>query len=349
MQERIEKLEQLINYHDNKYWVLNEPEISDYEYDKLIEQLKELDPNNSLITKLNTSVENLDKITHSEQMLSLDKKYSWQELIEWCKSVSRNNNEVFEIQPKFDGWSGQVTNGILYTRGDDGIGVNISNKIPLMLADFNSYTHKLSDVIINNDLRGEIIMRKSIFKKYKDKILRSDNKSTYKTERSILAGLLRTHKTDLNYSGLLSFMVYETFTKNFTLDKLLNLSDMHWESIINNFKHADFPADGLVIKLADKNYSKSLGNTSHHPRGEMALKFGNPTGITIIKNVEWQIGKKNTLTPVAILEPVDIIGHTITKANLHNLDQIDRLNIKINDKILIERCGEIIPNIVKVL
>lgn len=339
---RINELEKLIKYHDNLYWNENEPEISDEEYDKLIQELKLLDSNNPLLQKLSGSTYG-QKVQHEESMLSLDKVYSVDELLIWAEKISRNNSELFSIEPKFDGWSGQYTNRTLYTRGDDGLGQNISDKIPIIKIERDEKYTPLKNHIDNE--RGEIIMKKSTFSAVQPKIKRKDGQ-LYKTERSILAGLLRTKETQIQFGEILTFLPYDSYGVNFSLQEMKSLD---WKTLIDNIKQSDYPTDGLVIKLKDLNYSQSLGVTAHHPRGQIALKYGNPIGTSKLLNIEWFVGKNNTLNPVAIIEPCIIAGHTISKVNLHNAQNIIDININIGDLIVVERCGEIIPQITKVI
>ena len=343
MSSRILELENLIKYHDNLYWKQNNPSISDQEYDLLVQELKLLDPNNQLLQKLHSPINNSKKVEHDESMLSLDKVYSIEDLLIWAEKISRTQNELFSIEPKFDGWSGQYTNQILYTRGDDGLGQNISDKIPIIKIERNETLTSLKNH--KNNERGEIIIKKSTFSEIQNKIKRKDGQ-LYKTERSILAGLLRTKETPIQFAEILTFVPYDSYSIAFTLSEMKSLN---WSELINNIKNSDYPTDGLVIKLKDLEYSNSLGVTAHHPRGQIALKYGNPIGTSKLLNVEWFVGKNNTLNPVAIIEPCVIAGHTITKANLHNAQNIIDININIGDQIVVERCGEIIPQITKVI
>ncbi len=338
------RLEELISYHNHLYWELNEPEISDIQFDDLIKELKELDPNNALLkTIISPLLNNNRKVKHEVPMLSLDKAYTINELILWASKIIRHENEMFSIQPKYDGWAAVYKNKILASRGDGIIGENLNNKIDLINIDNNLKEGPLKD--FQEDVLGEIIIKKSVFKSNFQKIIRKDGRS-YKTERSALTGLLSSKENiDINYP-ILTFIDYNKYSYD------LAYSDMHvfeWDKFIENVKEWDYPTDGLVIKLKDIQYSHSLGYTNHHPKGQIALKYGNPSGQTKLIDVEWAVGKNNTINPVAILEPVIIAGHTITKANLHNAKRLLDFDLKINDTVIVERCGEIIPDIVKVI
>lgn len=313
-----------IKKHNHLYWIENNPEISDEEYDLLINKLKLLDPNNNLLNYVGTT-NNEDPI-----MLSLDKVYSIDELKIWCQKVSRTSDEIFILQPKYDGWAVFYNgNDKLITRGNE----NIIDKSPLISIMSTSYVGPISNY--KKEILGEIILKKQDF---------INLNSKYKTPRSALAGILSSD-TLLYDNYILELIDYNIFSQTFTLN---TINEIDWDNIQLNIKDWDYPTDGLVIKLADNEYSKSLGYTNHHPKGQIAFKPKNPSAITSLKNIEWFVGKNNTLTPVAILDPIEIYGHTIQKASLHNYDEIIRLDLHIGDTVLVERCGEIIPQIKKV-
>jgi len=344
--DRIQQLEELIQKHNIYYWVDNNPQITDEEFDKLEAELRELNPNSKILNQVHTitPIESTrrKKVVHDTPMLSLDKVYTIPKLISWCEKFSRNENELFEIQPKLDGCSADFSNGILSTRGDDGIlGIDISDKIPLINIESKNYIGPLSG--FNGNIRGEIIIKKQTFKKYKNQLIRKDG-SFYKIERNATVGLLLqdnlTSKSNMN--NILTLVSYEYMS---IVQNLNVLKKMSWEYLIEEVKECDYPTDGLVIKLYDANYSISLGNTEHHPKGQIALKYGNPKVESTLINVIWQCGKSK-LTPVGIIKPVVLAGAEINKVTLHNAKFILEKDIKINDLVLIERSGEIIPHII---
>lgn len=340
---RVEYLKEQIKHHDRKYWNGGDPEISDPEYDLLVEELRRLEPNSQIINKINSPSTYRQKVKLEEELLSLDKVYDIDSLIKWASKISRNENEEFSIQPKYDGWSAFYNGKVLATRGDGLVGDNISDKIPLINVQKKDVVIPLSH--FKEKLRGEIILKKTTFKENYQKILRKDGR-TYKTERSALQGILGPKDVKVNLGAILTFVDYDMFSITI---KLSDMNNYDWKSLINNVKNSEYPTDGLVIKLKDENYSKSLGITSHHPRGQIAFKYGNPSAETVLLDVKWYVGKDNTLNPVAIVKPVIIAGHEIKRANLHNAKNIIKLNINIGDKVIIERCGEIIPDIIKII
>lgn len=341
--DRIQELEKLIKKHNKLYWIDNNPEITDEEFDKLEYELRILNPNNHTLNIVNTIDPIIStkrkKVKHDTPMLSLDKVYTIPELFQWCDKTSRNEFEYFVIQPKFDGCSADFSNGILSTRGDDGInGVDISDKIQLITLESKEYVGPLINTTFS--IRGELIIKKSIFKKYKDKLLRKDGRY-YKLERNATVGLLM-QEDNLKTPEILTFATHNLISMILPLNELKKIS---WEFLIEEIKECDYPTDGLVIKLLDEEYSNSLGYTGHHPRGQIALKYGNPKAESKLINVIWQVGK-NKLTPVGIINPIILAGAEINKVTLHNAKFILEKDIKINDSILIERSGEIIPHVI---
>jgi len=339
---RIDELVSLIEYHDNQYWNLNDPKISDEDYDKLLNELKTLNPQHPLGNKINSPIKcALGKIKHKTPMLSLDKFYSVEEILNWCDSVSRNVEEVFRLEPKLDGIAARhyvrSAGNLIATRGDDGInGENISDKWVTIL--YENFNGDIPISQLTEDALGEILMKKSTFEKMKSVLLRK-NGEPYKYPRSACVGILSRDGIQVNADQVLSFVDYNKFSAKLTLNQLHAID---WVSYINNVKNWDYPTDGLVIKLDDAAYSDSLGFTNHHPKGQMALKFDNPFVHTKLVNVIWQIGK-NKLTPVGIVEPVVIAGATVTRVSLHNAKNIIDRDIQIGDIVKLERAGEIIP------
>ena len=336
------ELYELLSYHNKKYWIENSPEISDIEYDKLMQQYIFLGGSQEDFKIEGVLSDTNQKYIHKNPMLSLDKVYTFDELIIWINKVIRSENEEFIIQPKYDGWAGKFIKeqNLLITRGDGYKGEDISSKLPLIKIKIN---HQNID---NDYVIGEIIINKDTFNEHHNELKRK-NGELYKTPRTCLTGILASDEIKQYSFKPLEFVDYSLYSHVLTA-KEFNIT--YWERIINNIQnYFEYPCDGIVIKLKDLDYYNSLGNTAHHPRGAVAFKFGNPSGMTKLIDVKWYVGKNNTLNPVAILEPVNIAGHKITKANLHNAENILNLKIKINDTVIVERCGEIIPDIIKVI
>lgn len=341
--DRINNLEHLIDYHDHQYWVLNDPKISDADYDEFIRELTSLDPKNVRLNKIHSAVTGSGKIKHAIPMLSLDKVYDINNLNKWLDKTSRNNDELYNLEPKLDGLSADRTASILATRGDGIEGEDISNKIPIITVESKDYNGPML-LDPNPYRRGEIIVKKDAYEKYKDIVLKGDG-TKYKTPRGMCSGLINQDDVDLSLTAVLTFVQFDNFGVKY-LDT--QLRDLNWPEMLNNLKDWEYPTDGLVIKLLDIEYSDSLGFTSHHPRGQIAYKGLNPSATAKLINVIWSAGK-NKLTPIGVIEPVEIAGAIITRVSLHNAKNIVDRDININDELTVERAGEIIPYVVAVL
>jgi len=325
MQDKI-SLENKIKYHNQKYWEENNPEISDFEYDRLVEQLKKIDPNSDVIY-----------YNKNRSMLSLRKIYSVNELKKWIDSVKRNDQERFLFEPKLDGVSGVLQNGQLFTKGE-----NISNKICLIRY-VNKKITALKDVTEN--VRGEIIIPRNIFKTEQD-IFKRNNGENFKTARHACSSILMGKKINKIFKNKIHLVDFEAFSKEYSIQELLKLNFKKLEKQIKDPSIFNYDVDGFIIKLADKKYSTMLGSTSHHPRGEIAYKFQSEMKKTILKDIVWSVGKYS-ITPIGILKPINLYNTTVSKVALHNAKFIIDNDLKINDIVTIEKAGEIIPHIVK--
>jgi len=333
---RKEELERLITYHDRLYWEDDDSNISDSEYDVLVEELRAIDPKHPLLNEINTPVSiPAGKITHKNPMLSLAKKYSVNEILEWCGKTARTDNELFDIQLKLDGATGEFNAGVLSTRGNGYIGVNISDKLPIIKFEGNENPKYVV---------GEIVMTLKDFDRIRDKICRK-NGEAYKTPRNACAGLFNRDDIDDSLGKILTFVPFNHVNLSV---KYKHMAKLDWNTLIQKAIMNKYPTDGLVIKLHDEEYSKSLGATSHHPKGQMALKFKNPTGRTKLIDIFWSSGK-NVITPVGKVEPVEISGVIVSNVNLHNYKYVLDNDIHIGDEIIVERCGDIIPDVQKVI
>lgn len=349
--KQVWELEQLIKYHDKLFWENNNQKISDEEYDELKQQLKSLDPNNQLLNKrYDLSASGRKKIKHNKTVLSLDKAYSIEELLTWATKISRDDNESFIIQPKFDGLTAILNGKVLATGGDDGeYGLDISDKIPIISLETAGYEGRLSlywshnEIDIKINIVGELILRKSNFITHKE-LLKRKSGEYYKTERNAAVGLFSQKETP-NIPPILSFVDHDLFSLELTLKEM---KEYNWPKFLSETKEIDYPTDGIVFKLKDEAYSDSLGYTSHHPHGQIALKYGNPKAQSTLLNVEWSMGKR-FLTPVGIIKPTILLGHTISNVNLHNAKRVLDLDLHIGDDVIFERCGEIIPDIIEVI
>jgi len=335
-----EKLVSLIEFHNRKYWDDAAPEISDEEYDSLLRELASRDPRHPLLEKvLSPKITGASTVRHASPMLSLDKAYSHGELLEWAAKFARDENEPFLAQPKYDGISASLADGVLATRGDGFEGEDISDKLPLINLEKATYKGPPA-----GDARGEIVIRNDDFKNLYPNILKKDGKP-YKNQRNAVAGIvgLKDISGMILQGARLTLVDYGTHTETISLAELKDKS--RWSQIIEKFSALPYPMDGIVLKLKDSAYSDSLGSTAHHPRGQIAFKFSGTRAVSTIKHIEWSFGKK-FLTPLAVIEPVEIGGTTIKKLTLHNYRFLKTNDIQIGDKIVVERAGDVIPHIV---
>ena len=326
-------LEEQIQKHDKLYWELGMPEISDTDYDLLVEQLRALAPGHPLVNRINTPTVSAGKIKHLRPMRSLDKCYTEAELLAWAKSVARGPEEVFLVQRKKDGWSGEFQDAdTLVTRGDGEEGDDISHIASSI--DIRGY-HDFS----TGPMYGEIVLLKSTFL-----AARAKNLLPYKNTRSALGGIIRNASAPKEWHELLTFVPFDYYSETVTLAEMPGVD---WAGVLEGFAAGDIPTDGAVITLADREYGESLGATDHHPKHSIALKHKNPTAVTKLLDVYWQCGK-GRISPVAQLEPVECDGITISQSTLHNLNFIAKLGLQIGDTVKIGKLGDVIPGILSV-
>ena len=334
----LEDLVNQISFHNKLYWTDGEPEITDVEYDELVRQLEVIDEDHPLIHAVHApQVAGSGKVVHANPMLSLDKAYSLEEILEWANKNARDMDEVFQIQPKYDGISANYAGGILATRGDGAEGENITDKLSLIELESTGYRGP-----VNRPVRGEIIIRNDDFENLYSNITRKDGKS-YKNSRNAVAGIMGLKDiADIKSQGAkITIVDYDMISYTVTLRDFAD----QWASIITDIENLPYPMDGIVIKYADKAYADSLGNTAHHPRAQIAFKFTNVQRESVLLGVEWSFGK-NCITPVAQIAPVNVSGVTIQRATLHNAQNIIDRDIHIGDTVIVERAGDVIPYIV---
>lgn len=337
----LEELEHLIAYHNELYWKKAAPEISDVEYDDLMRELEAIAPDHPLLTEVHgAAVASSGKIRHKEPMLSLDKAYSLEKVLEWADKFVRSCDEILLIQPKYDGISARWEDGMLVTRGDGSEGEDISDKVPLIEVEgVDNYVGKLKR---DMPVRGEIVIRDDDFRTIYQNIRRKSG-GVYKNSRNAAAGIMSLKEIDdIKAQGAkLTLVDYRKISFSYSRKEFAE----YFDEVLEKIQALPYPTDGAVIKIADEKYAASLGNTAHHPRGAIAFKFTNIRRQSVLRKVEWSFGK-NCLTPVAEIDPVEIGGVTITHATLHNLQNVLDRDLHINDIIEVERAGDVIPYIV---
>ncbi len=393
-ENNIEALRSVLKFHEYRYYVETNPLISDYEYDLLYKKLVLFEQQNPLlITKDSPTqrvgvglIKDFPKVQHLVPMLSLENSYNEEDLLDWdrkAKELSGLNEIEYTIEPKFDGASISLVyeNNVLVrgvTRGDGETGDDITpnirqiKSIPLSAAFSN---HNIQQI----EIRGEVLMNKSNFKKYNDSLM-EEGLPPLANPRNAAAGSLRIKDTSIvgkrNLEGFLYHVSYISKTdenKKETLHSHSDILNLLWDlgfkspkkemklvkgiaSVINEInafekQRDDLPyeIDGLVIKVNDLHLQDQLGMTSHHPRWAIAYKFKARQATSQLLSVEFQVGRTGAVTPVAKIQPVQVGGVTVSSISIHNEEYIKEKQLKILDHILIERSGDVIPQIVKSL
>lgn len=379
-EEKIKKLREEINYHNYKYYVENNPVISDYEYDQLLKQLEQLEAEYpDLITPDSPTqrvgeqpLEGFKTVKHKVPMLSLANTYNYDELRDFDERVRKTVGDVeYIVDPKVDG----VGVALLYedglfvrgaTRGDgvkgDDITANLKTirSIPLKLR---------GNVLKNIEVRGEVYMPLEGFKKY-NREQATEGGVIFANPRNAAAGSLRQLDPRVVASRPLDIFIYYLsysdrefdslenafkalkeagFRINPLMKKVRNIDEVieYCEDLEKKRDILDYEIDGVVIKVNSYDQQKELGETSKNPRWAIAYKFSAKQATTKLKDIVIQVGRTGTLTPVAVLEPVKVGGVTVSRATLHNFDELKRKDIRIGDWVLVERSGDVIPQVVK--
>ncbi len=390
-EKKIEALREKIRHHEYLYYVLDNPEISDAEFDKLMQQLKDLESEHpSLITPDSPTQrvggkprEGFVKVRHSTPMLSLDNTYSEEELRDWERRVHEltGRSEVdYVCELKLDGMSlalvyedGQLARGV--TRGDGTVGEDVTlnvrtvRSVPLSIPKDRL---KKAGIPTDFEVRGELLMPTASFKKINEERERN-GLSTFANPRNFTAGTVRQLDSNITAQRRLDYFSYMLLVNGRTyfdrhrktldaLDaagfkvnqarKLVHSIEEVWEFIQEwEGKRESLPyeIDGIVVKVDRIALQDELGFTGKAPRWAIAYKYAARAGITKLEDIRVQVGRTGKLTPVAMLAPVLIGGTTVRNATLHNMDEIERLGVKIGDWVQVERGGDVIPKIAKVI
>jgi DNA ligase (NAD+) len=338
------------------------PEISDAEFDKLEDELKKLDPNNFALKIVGTTSSASDKIKHDKKMLSLEKTYKLEELINWM-----GKEEILSTM-KLDGVSCSIVyeSGKLIqakTRGDGTFGENILPKI--------MWINDIPKLITNKnkiEIRGELFCNEeNFFHLSKEMISLGLDKPT--SQRNIVAGLMG-RKDNLEFCRFIKFMAFDYISNEKISkeeEKFQRLQENHFlipeieihtdvKTIERTIKNAqefmsegDFQIDGLVFTYNKLTLHEEMGETSHHPRYKMAFKFQGESKNTILNSISWSVSRNGILTPVGDVEPVELSGAMIGRVTLHNYGLVLQNNLKIGDEIEIIRSGEVIPKFLSVV
>jgi DNA ligase (NAD+) len=391
LEKKIEALREKIRYHEYRYYVLDDPEITDAEFDKLMNELKKLEAEHpELITPDSPTQrvggkprEGFVKVRHSSPMLSLDNAYSEEELRDWERRVhelSGRNDVEYICELKLDGMSlalhysgGQLVRGI--TRGDGSVGEDVTSNvrtvrsIPLSIV---KEKLKKAGIPAEFEVRGEMLMPLAAFRRMNDERERQ-GLSQFANPRNATAGTVRQLEPSITAQRRMDFFAYMLLKDGRTyfdrqskaMDALeaagfkvnpnrklaKNLEEVFafiqsWEPKRDSLP---YEIDGIVVKVDRTALQQELGFTGKAPRWAIAYKYAARGAVTQIENIVPQVGRTGKLTPVAWLKPVPIGGTTVSRATLHNMDEIERLGVKIGDWVEVERGGDVIPKVVKVV
>ncbi|UFH35149.1 NAD-dependent DNA ligase LigA [Flavobacterium acetivorans] len=383
IQKTIQTLREELNLHNYNYYVLDHPVISDYEFDIKLKQLQDLenkypeyfDENSPTQRVGGTITKNFKTIPHEHRMYSLDNSYSKEDLIDWEKRIQKVLGDVpleYTCELKYDGASISITyeNGKLkraVTRGDGFQGDDVTNNIktiksiPLQLK--GNYPDKF-------DVRGEIILPFAGFEKMNQELIEI-GETPYSNPRNTASGSLKLQDSaevaKRPLDCLLYFLIGNNLPFNSQFEGLQaarnwgfkvpkeanlarNLDDVfqyidHWDTHRHNLP---YETDGVVVKVNNFQYQDELGFTAKSPRWAIAYKFKSEQVSTKLNSISYQVGRTGAITPVANLEPVQLAGTIVKRASLHNADQIEKLDIRVDDTVFVEKGGEIIPKIIAV-
>lgn len=386
--QRLEELKESLHYHAVRYYVEDNPEIPDAEYDRLMRELLEIEAQHpDLVTVDSPSqrvggkpLSEFSQVTHEVPMLSLDNAFDDSELDSFHKRaqdrIGGESIKQYCCEPKLDGLAVSLLyeDGILVqaaTRGDGTTGENITenvrtiNAIPLKL--------RGDDWPARLEVRGEVFMPKAGFEKLNE-LARQKGEKVFVNPRNAAAGSLRQLDSRITASRPLSFYAYsvgvvqgadlavshyERFLqiKSWGLPmcpetkRVDSLADVktYYQDILQRRDALPYEIDGVVIKIDDIAVQERLGFVARAPRWAIAYKFPAQEEITTLNEVEFQVGRTGAITPVAKLEPVFVGGVTVSNATLHNADEIERLQVKIGDQVVIRRAGDVIPQVVSVI
>ncbi|MBI2067330.1 MAG: NAD-dependent DNA ligase LigA [Deltaproteobacteria bacterium] len=359
--DSVEELEEKIRHHNRLYFEKNAPVISDPDFDSLVRKLKKIRPGSPVLSEIpadfSVQEKEFKKVTHLSPMLSLDKGYSEQEVLEWAGKFDGD----LIASPKIDGCATELRyneKGELFlaaTRGDGMVGEEITPNARMIL----DIPQKISPFRGGLEIRGEIYMRLSVFEKYKKE---------FANPRNLAAGAIKQKNPRKTSQYSLSFFGYdvlgtpfETEAEKIRLLKLFRFPTVEMRGVVKTkiqemfdyflSKRAtlDYETDGVVFKVNRIDEQKRLGFTAHHPRFAIAYKFQGDSGITTLEEVEWSVARSGTITPVGVVRPVELSGAMVSRVSLHNYGLMKALGLRRGSKVLMTRRGGVIPKLESVV
>ncbi len=387
IQQKVERLRAQIDDLRYRYHVLNDPEVTDAMYDGLTSELKQIEaeypelvtPDSPTQRVAGRPLDGFVKVTHQVPQWSFNDAFSEQDIRDFEVRISkmlakelgsRPDDLSYVCELKIDGLHMVLTyeDGLLVTaatRGDGKVGENVTQNIRTI----QTVPLKLKepvDIIVE----GEAWLSSAMLSKIND-LREIQGEALFANPRNAAAGTIRQLDPQVVADRKLSLTVYDISSDNVPAtqeEELLRLkelgfkTDPHWRvcrtiSDIMKFYREwetkkttqEFWIDGVVIKVNQKKYQTALGFTGKAPRWAIAFKFPAEQGTTVVEDIYWQIGRTGALTPVALMKPVKLAGTTVTHATLHNFDEVERLDVRVGDTVVVEKAGDIIPKVVRVL
>ena len=383
VEQRIQILRDDLNNHNYNYYVLDNATITDYDFDIKLKELEKLEQENPIFFDVNSPTQrvggsitkNFNTLVHQNRMYSLDNSYSKDDLLDWEKRIQKmlGTAEIeYTCELKFDGASinltynkGQFIKAV--TRGDGFQGDEVTNNIKTIRSIPLSIKE---DFVQDFEMRGEIILPIDGFLKMNEERV-ENGEEEYRNPRNTASGSLKlqdstevskrpldcllyqvvtaerkykTHFESLSTARKIGFKVPKTIALAKSIDEVFDFVN-NWDSERHTLP---YETDGIVIKVNNLQQQEELGYTSKAPRWAIACKFKAEQVSTILNEITYQVGRTGAITPVANLQPVQLAGTTVKRASLHNADQIEKLDIRVNDTVFVEKGGEIIPKIIAV-
>ncbi len=387
---KVNQLRETLHHHNHRYYVLDDPEISDVEYDRLLHELIRLEQTYPQLASADSPsvrvgappLTNFDTFTHSLAMLSLDNAFSDDDIMEFDRRVKRQlgsgDELLYTAEPKMDGVAVELVyeNGTLTaasTRGDGITGelvtanVRTIGSVPLLMQ--KGYRNEMPSRL---EVRGEVFIGIEDFKKLNRERVAQDL-APFANPRNAAAGSLRQLDSKITAARPLDIFLYgvgrlagSEFESHWDLLQTLKAWGFKINPLIrpriavaevlrfyrwlSEERHQlPYDIDGMVMKVDSLRLQQQLGTTTRSPRWAIAYKFEALQETTVLENIEVQVGRTGVLTPVAHLKPVKVGGVTVSRATLHNEDEIEKKDIRIGDTVLVQRAGDVIPEVVKVI
>lgn len=354
----IAELEEEIRLHNELYFKKAQPIISDYDFDRLVERLRKEKPDSPVFDEIGSDLgKGGKKIEHSSPMLSLDKCYKLDDLMKWADKLEGK----VAISPKIDGLAIAIRYDdkgrlkISETRGNGIKGDEITSNVKQV----RDIPHQVKET--NLEVRGEVYMPLSVFKTFQ---------GTFANPRNLAAGAIKQKNPEKTGEYQLRFFAYEFIGKDYESEKenvtalkkmgftpvqtkFLPIDREKLQAVYDEFLSQrddfDYEVDGVVYTANEVRIRNKMGASSHHPRWAIAYKFQGDSGTSVLRDVEWSVSRTGAITPIGIIDPVELSGATVSRINLHNYGLMKKMGVTLGAKVAVMRRGGVIPNLEKVI